>query len=80
MRYYTDIEDFARGCEKLAKNHKSNKMMPVLLEVDGIKAPFGICTEQTVNGVACLVFTGYSTLMKNITPANRAEQIRTERG
>ena len=78
MRYYTDIADFARGCKKLAKEHKTNKMMPVLLEVGDVLAPFGICTEQTVNGVECLVFSGYHGSLKNITPEKRAEQIKTE--
>lgn len=79
MRHYTDIEDFKNGVAKLAKIHKDDKMMPVLLEVDGVKAPFGICTEQDVDGVKCLVFTGVSSCMRNITVEKQKEQISTEK-
>lgn len=77
MRHYTDIDDFANGVKKLKDMHKRYPMMPVLLQVDGIIAPFGICMEQNVNGVKCLVFTGYSSCMDNVSVAKRKEQIRT---
>jgi len=51
VRHYTDIDDFANGVKKLKDMHKRYPMMPVLLQVDGIIAPFGICMEQNVNGV-----------------------------
>lgn len=63
MRYYTDIEDFKNGVAELAKIHKDDKMMPVLLEVDGVKAP---CLRRTTSAFTlreiCLRFAEESTI------------------
>lgn len=78
MRYFTDIDDFNEGVAKLAKSHKGTKMMPVVLCVDGVMAPFGICSEEDVGGVQCLVFKGVSSSIKNITPETRKIQMDSE--
>ena len=80
MRDYTDIEDFKSGVAKLAAQNSGYKMMPVVLEVNNSLAPFGICTKRTINGVECLVFSGTSRSLKNISEENRKEQIETCKG
>ena len=79
MRWYTDIDDFAQGTCKLADRHKNDKMMPVLLEVDDLVAPFGLCTERNINGVKCLVFSGTTFSMKNISKEKQKEQIKANK-
>lgn len=81
MKNYTDIDDFAKGVAKLNSSSYRRgrggirKGMPVLLEVDGNLAPFGLALQKTVNGVDCVVLTGCSSLMDNVTPEKRLEQI-----
>lgn len=75
MRYYTELQDFAEGINKLAKIYEKEKHMPVILEVDGVKAPFGIHFETNINGVNSIVFTGVSSSIKYITQENRKKQI-----
>lgn len=76
MRYYTDLQDFAKGCAKLAKMYKDVKHMPIILEVDGVQAPFGIHLNTFVNGVDSIVFCGTTSSMKNVTPETRKKQIK----
>lgn len=75
MRSYTDLQDFKNGIGKIASMHKKDLMMPVILEVDGHMAPFGICLEKDVNGVSCIVLTGTSTSLSHISKKSQDEQI-----
>jgi len=84
MKHYTDLDDFASGVGKLNRLYRKTlgadwEQMPVLMEVDGRIAPFGLALQKNVDGVECIVLTGSSSAMWEVSPAKRAEQVESER-
>ena len=84
MKNYTDLDGFASGVRKLNRLCRKTlgadwEQMPVLMEVDGRIAPFGLALQKNVEGVECVVLTGSSSSMREVSQEKRAEQVESGR-